>query len=42
MVDRDRSLSTLQRRASRHAATIIVPLQHFLTMTAVIFLVLAL
>jgi hypothetical protein len=42
MVDRDRSLSTLQRCAARHAAMVFVPLQNFLTMTAVIFLVLAL
>jgi hypothetical protein len=42
MVDRDRSLSSLQRRAPRHAATLVVPLQYFLTMTAVVGFVLAL
>jgi hypothetical protein len=42
MVDRNRPLSTLQRRTPWHAATVVIPPQYFLTMPAVILLVLAL
>jgi hypothetical protein len=42
MVDRNRSLSALERRAARHATTVVVPLHNLLTMASEIFFVLAL
>jgi hypothetical protein len=42
MVNRYRSLPSLQSRASRNSATVVIPLQHFLSMTAIVGFVLTL